>query len=218
MEISIVGANGSSLTYDLSDKLCELYDSIYMEIDNIKSSYKEVCKGIVIDSKLFNHIIQKLQDLFNASDYEDLASVLNTLCLDNKISTHANFLFSKINIQSQFEQSINSYLKKNNKQVSDDIVDNIFLIKQLENNHKFNKLFDIFLHNTYTSRFAHPKAKSSAIISLDELRSCKDIAKILSAIEAIKKKHMEMYDTIEELYKSTLSLINYINLALLQKE
>ncbi len=51
MEISIVGANGSSLTYDLSDKLCELYDSIYMEIDNIKSSYKEVCKGIVIDSK-----------------------------------------------------------------------------------------------------------------------------------------------------------------------
>lgn len=225
MEISIIGAGGNALTYDLSDKLSELYDSIYLEIDNVNNTYKDICKGIIIDNKVFNHILNKLMNLFDCSDHTEFYNKLNMLSLDDKVSTHANFLFSKIQVQQQLDDTLKKYLNSKNVNVSQDVVDNLFSVKQIEyvsNNTRrgeFDKLFNSFLENTYRSRYEHNKAKNEDrfIISIDELRSCKDLSNILKSIDNIKKKHMKMFKEIEKLYISTLSIINYINLALLQK-
>lgn len=222
MEINIIGASGEIITYDLRDKLQELYDSIYLEIDNVNNTYKNVCKGIVIDNKVFNHIVQKLISIFDCLTYEEFYTKLNMLSLDNTVSTHAKFLFSKIKVQQRLDESLKKYLNKHSVDVSDDVVDNLFSVKQIEynlNNTKFDKLFDSFLENTYKSRFIHEDASlvDKTIISVEELKGCKDLSNILTSIDNIKKKHIKMFKSIENIYVSTLSIINYINLALQQK-
>jgi predicted NAD-dependent protein-ADP-ribosyltransferase YbiA (DUF1768 family) len=219
MEVNIIGSNGGSFTMDLSDKLAEIYDSLYLEIDNIKNSYKDICKGIVIDNTRFQHIVNKILKIFKVDSYEILINTLNRLMEDDKLSTHANFIFSKFNISDMMFNSVDQYLTAKKLIISDDLIENLYTIKINMNSQEYSKHYTSFIDTTYNSGFINNECKliEKKYIKTKELRNCLELNSVLDSIQLIKKKHTIMFNDLKELYISTLNIINIINLALQPK-
>lgn len=223
MEISISGANGSNIKLDLSDKLTEIYDSIYLEIDNIKTTYKSICKGVIIDNNKFQHIVKKILDIFEVSNYKDLIICLNQLIEDDTVATHANFIFSKLKLSDMLYSSVNTYLKLINIDYSNlDLLEKLYIIKNHINTNEFNKEYNKFIDITYKSGLINLEVKSNfglsrEYIDIKELRNYSELNSIMSSIDLIKKKHNIMFNNFKDLYISILSIINTINLILQQK-
>lgn len=97
---------------NLSNKIEEVFDSLYLEPNTILSKYKDIASGKVIDKNKSDHIIAKLVNIFKSIDLNDLINTLNHLNASSKPCVHIKFLFKKFGLDKHIEDAVSSYFAK----------------------------------------------------------------------------------------------------------
>jgi len=222
---SIIGGDGSLIEANFSDKMSEVYDNMYMEIDNIKKSYKNVISGVVVDKSKYDHIFSKLMYIFDTESYEDMVSVINYLNSSYSYGPHIKFLFKRFGLNETLYNSIDSFFEKNKEVKSSNLFDDISTIgriAKLSNIDSINKLFNKFVMLIHQTRFIDDDVKNKFShkfrenkIVIGELRSKKELSDIMKALDLLKEMHQFMFPEIKKNYICMIQLsseiTNYVN-------
>jgi hypothetical protein len=223
MSYSIISGSGELVECNLGEKLKELYDNIYLEIDNIKDKYKEIIKGIVVDKKKYDHVLSKLISIFNSKDSEELVNVLNKLNESYSPYNHYKFFLQKFKLEELLQKSFKSLLIKHGILPSN-IYEDMHLIYKLSKDAKYKRSNQLkesinkFENLLYQSNFVSPvlneykKNNKPYIIPKHNLKGIVELLAIIESIDKLKLIQISLFKEINELYLSSHCLINEINL------
>lgn len=215
MTTSIIGAGGEIVECNFGNKISELYDSIYIEVETIKERYNDIIKGIVVDNNKFDHIVKSLLNTFKVKNCKELIKLLNSLNASYAPSIHIKFFFDKFGISDDLITSIDKKLKDINKK-NINLYENIISIYSYYNDKELEKIFNLFVKSVENGYLENPKLKknhpNNIIISLDECKNNKDLNQIMFSIERLQLIHTFIISDITEIYKNMNNITNKINL------
>jgi hypothetical protein len=171
--------------HTLEDKIQEIYDSIYLQVDLVNDNYSEVIKGIIVDPAKFEYVTSKLVGAFKEESIETLSALLERLTASNVPYVHIQWLFCNYRLNDHLLNAVDTYFKR---EVTD-------IYGALNNVPQVRNELDALVWATHKSKFA---------VSVD---TCKDkiteqsgSVKLIQIIKKIKKLH--------ELHESMQPIIN----------
>lgn len=220
---SVISGSGEIINSNLDSKISEIYDSIYLEVESIKTKYKEIVKGVVVDENKYNLIISNLVKSFKCQDKKELYELLNSLNSSYSSNVHIKFFLERFNLNSHLYDSIDLFMKKNNW-VSTNLFDDLYIInenikktKDTISAIKYKKYLDELMTAVHKSRFKNTCIKKDKIkkIVLDEsINGLITINNIIESINSVYSIHICMFEEINEFYQiisKITSIINTIN-------
>lgn len=214
MTTSIIGAGGKIIECNFEDKIAELYDTIYIEVDTIKERYVDVIKGVIIDNNKFDHIIKSFLKIFRTKSCEELIKVLNDLNTSYAPSVHIKFLFDKFDISDNLNTSIDKKLKDINKK-NTNLYENVISIYSHYNDKELQEIFNKFVESVENGYIENIKLKKdhpeNVIISMNECKTSKDLNQLISSIDKLKIIQKYIISDICDIYKNMNNITNKIN-------
>lgn len=188
---------------NLSSKVDEVFDSMYIEASLLKSKYKDVSSGIIIDQSKYDHVLKSLMEIFCVSSSGELIELLNSLNTSNAPCVHIKFMFDKFNLSDHLIAAIDDYTKRYNLKVIESTYDSLYEIAN--HNSKFRPDVNELINEIHKSRFAvetnagnyTPIGKSAGLASLNQIiKSVSRLEKIHETMLPIIKKNFELISTL----------------------
>lgn len=214
MTTSIIGAGGKIVECNFGDKISELYDTIYIEVETIKERYGDIVKGVIIDNNKFEHVNKSFLKIFKVNSCKELIKLLNNLNASYAPSVHIKFLFDKFGINDDLNTSIDKKLKDINKN-NINLYENIISIYSYYNDKELQKIFNTFVESVEKGSNEDSKLKKNypnkVIISLDECKNSKDLNQIISSIDKLQLIHKAIILDITSIYENMNNITNKIN-------
>lgn len=223
MSYSTITGSGEVVQCNLGEKVRELYENIYLEIDNIKSKYKEIIKGIVVDKKKYDHVLLSIINIFNSNSSEDLIEKLNRLNSSYNAFIHYKFFLQKFKLEEGLHKSFKSVLSKYNKSPSG-VYEDMHTIYNLAKSKKYKRAEELkkniysFENLLYSSKFdsiyleEYKKNNKPYVIPKITLKGIVELNSIVESIDKLKGIHNALFNDINNLYKSSQELIHEVNL------
>jgi L-2-hydroxyglutarate oxidase LhgO len=189
----------------LEDKIQEIYDRIYLQVDLVSENYSGVIKGIIVDPAKFEHVTSKLVSAFNEESIETLSALLDRLTASNVPYVHIQWLFCNYRLNDHLLTAVDTYFKR---EVSD-------IYTALSNIPQVRKELDGLVRATHKSKFA-VKVETCK----DKITSQSGSVKLIQIVQKIKKLHEihesmqpiinEVYTKESELASKLVSIISSI--------
>lgn len=183
---------------NMSDKISESLDSIYLEASMLRKKYKDLTSGIVVDSSKFEHLLGRLAGLFGASSGPELVSILNELNKSNVPCVHIKFIFERFDLKN-IRGAVSEYLSRNGMEPGRTMYDSLVTIAERER--KFKPYVDDFFKAVHLSRFE----VSSPVEKYEEISYAPSIVcvnKIIKAVARLEKMHEAMLPVIKKNFES----------------
>ncbi len=220
---SIISGGGEIVNCNLDSKISEIYDSIYLEVESIKTKYKEIVKGIVVDESKYNFIVSNLVKAFKCQNKKELYGLLNILNSSYSSDKHIKFFLERFNLSKHLYDSIDLFMKKNaldSTNLFDDLYNIYEIIKKTKNTNmtdEYKKYLDNLISAVHKSRFDNnciEKDKIKKIVLDESINGLISINNIIKSIDNVYSIHMCMFEEINNFYKiisKITSIINNIN-------
>lgn len=188
---------------NMSSKIDEIMDSIYLEASVLKSKYKDLASGIIIDSVKFKHILSSLMSLFKAESPEELIKILNTLNKSKAPCVHMKFIFDKFNLVS-VQNAVSSFMSRHGMVEKSSMHDSLVIIST--EYPEFKSLVDELFRNIHLSRFEE-SINLDEYVDINYTPGAATVAKIMQAISRLEKIHKVMTPIIKKNFES-MSLLS----------
>lgn len=225
MSYNVVGSGGHVVECRLDNKISEIYDLIYLETETIKEKYKGIVKGIIVDKKRYDHILQSLASAFKCNSSDELIALLNSLNSSLSASEHIKFFFERFELSSYLYYSVEKMLKSLNppadsKNLYDDLYSILYSIKNTNPSvaAELEIQLDSFLKKAYESGFESnclsslkKKYDKPYIIEGSSLKGIKELNSIVLSIDRLHEIHICLYCEISEMYTTMMKITNIIS-------
>jgi len=216
---NIVSGSGEIIKSNLDSKISEIYDSIYLEVESIKTKYKEIVKGIVVDEKRYNLILNNLIRAFKCLDKKELYELLDKLNSSYSADKHIKFFLERFSLSKPIYDSVDLFMSRHNLEPTnlfDDLntISDIIRKSDTQNIYsKYKKCLNDLIMAVHKSRFENkcinkPKKK---ILLNDSVNGLVSINNIIESIDNIYNMHICMFDEINNFYILILNITTIIN-------
>jgi len=189
---------------NLSNKIEEVFDSLYLSSNTLLSKYKDISSGKVIDKYKSDHITAKLVEIFKAIDKTDLINMLNYLNNHSKPCVHIKFIFEKFDLTKHIDDSVSAYLSKHGIVNTGSLFDKINSIVAHEN--KIKPEMAELINAIHLSRF-DVDANLRKYVNLEPNA---DIGQIFASISRLEILHKSMYPIIKKKFDKLSALASKI--------
>ncbi len=193
---------------NLSDKIDEVHDSLFLESRFLKAKYKEIHSGIVIDSKKFDHVLERICDIFGVNGHEELAILLDGLNRNNIPSIYCRFIYDKFGLSTHLSESVIGYLTKMSIPIPQNTYDCLSIV--VEKNPELKPEFDALIKSTHESRFPLEMSLPEYEPIGDQQSGSVKLKKIMAAIDRLGLMHQAMSPIIKKNFNSMSKLASRI--------
>lgn len=225
MSYSVVGSGGHVVECRLDNKISEIYDLIYLETETVKEKYRDIVKGIIVDKKRYDHILQSLAAAFKCNGSGELIALLNKLNSSLSTNDHIKFFFERFELSSYLYYSVEKMLKSltppvDSKNLYDDLYSIVYSIKNINAAAAAELETELksFLERAYSSEFEpdyvyslKKKYDKPYIIEDSSLKGIKELNSIVVSIDRLHEIHICLYCEISEMYTNMMKITNIIS-------